>query len=128
MALGGPQLPQGVVRLPRAGGSAYNRGMSRLDQLQTLLAKSPSDPFLLYGIALEHKKLDQTDSALQYLERAIAADGQYCYAYYQKGQILAGLGQTDAARASYLAGISAAMVSRDSHAQGELQAALEELD
>ena len=114
--------------MPRAGGSAYNRGMSRLDQLQTLLAKSPSDPFLLYGIALEHKKLDQTDSALQYLERAIAADGQYCYAYYQKGQILAGLGQTDAARASYLAGISAAMVSRDSHAQGELQAALEELD
>ena len=28
----------------------------RMQQLQRMLEKSPTDPFLLYGIAMEHKK------------------------------------------------------------------------
>ncbi|MBC7785697.1 MAG: hypothetical protein H7144_17860 [Burkholderiales bacterium] len=101
--------------------------MSRLDQLKTLLERTPTDPFLTYGIALEHKKLNETTEAIQWLDRTIGLDVNYCYAYYQKGQILETTGDTDAARSAYLAGIKSAQAAGDAHAQGELQGALDML-
>ncbi len=101
--------------------------MSRLDQLHTLLERTPTDPFLLYGIALEHKKAGDKQQSLEWLNKTIQTDPKYCYAYYQKGQVHESTGDETAARDAYLAGIRAAKEVGDAHAQGELQGALDML-
>jgi Tfp pilus assembly protein PilF len=90
-----------------------------------MLDKSPSDPFLLYGIALEHKKAGDTARAVEFLERTIATDPGYCYAYYQMGQVREMAGDEAGARRAYEAGIATATKKGDAHARGELEAALE---
>ena len=90
-----------------------------------MLEKSPNDPFLLYGIALEHKKSGDTARALDFLDRTIVTDPSYCYAYYQQGQIREMAGDEAGARQAYEAGIAAATKKGDAHARGELEAALE---
>jgi Tfp pilus assembly protein PilF len=96
-------------------------------KLQLLLEKQPNDTFLLYGIALEHKKAGQTSEAIRYLDRVIQLDSGYCYAYHQKGLVHESTGDTDAARQAYHEGISAATRKGDLHAKGEIEAALEML-
>ena len=96
----------------------------RLAQLETLLAAEPNDPFLLYGAALEHRKAGEADKAIGYLDRTLAADPGYCYAYYQKAQILEESGDEAAAIQTYKDGIAAAERVGDAHAKDELAAAL----
>ena len=100
----------------------------RLTKLQQMLAREPNDTFLLYGIALEHKKLNEPAKAVEFLDRVIALDPGYCYAYHQKGLVFETSGDLDAAKASYRAGIDAARKKGDAHAQGEIEAALAMLD
>jgi tetratricopeptide (TPR) repeat protein len=97
----------------------------RMRQLHQMLERTPGDPFLLYGIAMEHKKAGDAAAALEFFERTTAADPGYCYAYYQRGQVLESTGDGDGARAAYRAGIDAAAHAGDAHARGELEAALE---
>ena len=92
-----------------------------------MLQRNPSDTFLLYGIALEHKKLGDAKQAVEFLDRVIAADPGYAYAYHQKGLVYESTGDSEAARAAYRAGIEAAKNKGDDHAAGEIQAALEML-
>ena len=80
----------------------------KLPKLQAMLEKQPNDPFLLYGIAMEHKKMNDHASALGFLDRCLAADPNYCYAYFQRGQICEITGDLDAAKRSYNDGIVAA--------------------
>ena len=95
-----------------------------MEQLQKMLQRQPDDPFLLYGMAMEHKKAGDLPAALQWLERVVRNDPNYCYAYYQRGQIHEMAGDTDAARKAYRDGIEAAGRSGDAHARSELEAAL----
>ena len=97
----------------------------RMQQLQRMLEKSPDDPFLLYGIAMEHKKLGDAARAIEYFDRTIAVDPGYCYAYYQRGQTLEQTGDDAGAKAAYRAGIDAAVKKGDAHARSELEAALD---
>jgi tetratricopeptide (TPR) repeat protein len=96
----------------------------RLAKLQQMLAREPNDTFLLYGIALEHKKLSEPAKAIEFLDRVVELDPGYCYAYHQKGLVFESNGDLDAAKASYRAGIEAARAKGDTHAQGEIEAAL----
>lgn len=100
----------------------------RLEKLQQLLQRDPNDTFLLYGIALEHKKLGDAATAIEFLNDVIARDAGYCYAYHQKGLIFESTGDTESAKQSYRAGIAAARVKGDAHAQGEIEAALSLID
>ena len=99
----------------------------RKQQLEKMLEREPNDPFLLYGLALEHKKANELEPALQLLKRVIGIDPGYCYAYFQGGQILAGLGDVQAARNTLELGIAAARQKGDAHAESELSGALAEL-
>ena len=90
-----------------------------------MLERQPRDAFLLYGVAMEHKKRGDAPQALEYLSRTIEVDPNYCYAYYQQGQVHELAGDTAAARRSYAAGIEAALRTGDEHARSELQAALD---
>ncbi|HYO09538.1 MAG TPA: tetratricopeptide repeat protein [Tepidisphaeraceae bacterium] len=100
----------------------------RLVKLQQMLEKSPGDAFLLYGIALEYKKLGEGALALEFLDRVIRADPGYCYAYFQQGQVHEDGGDTEAAKAAYRAGVAAAQQKGDAHALSEIEGALAMLE
>jgi Tfp pilus assembly protein PilF len=97
----------------------------RLTKLMAMLERQPTDTFLLYGIALEHKKLGDARVALEYLDRVLKLDPNYCYAYHQKGLVHESQGDLDAAKQAYQDGIAAATRTGDLHAKGEIEAALE---
>ncbi len=100
----------------------------RLRQLQQMLERNPQDTFLLYGIAMEHKKAGEVGPALEYFDRVIQLDPGYCYAYHQRGLLHESTGDAEAARRSYREGVEAARLKGDAHAQGEIQAALDMVD
>lgn len=92
----------------------------RLAQLLKLHQSDPRDPFLTYGIALEHGKRGDLDEAITWLDRTLASDPRYCYAYFQKAKMLGELGRcADACRAAEL-GLAAAGEAGDAKAAGEL--------
>lgn len=89
-----------------------------------MLDRQPGDTFVLYAIALEHKKAGDNDRAVEFLDRVIQFDPGYCYAYFQKGQVLETTGDISGAKQAYEAGITAARTKGDAHALSELQGAL----
>ena len=97
-------------------------------QLQQMLQRQPDDPFLLYGVAMEHKKAGDAGAALEYLQQVTAKDPNYCYAYYQRGMVHESQGDTEAARAAYREGIQASERAGDAHAKSEIEAAMEMLE
>ena len=100
----------------------------RLDKLLAMLQKEPNDTFLLYGIALEYKKGGDARIALDYLDRVVALDPGYCYAYHQKGLIYEAVGDVESAKQAYRDGIAAARKKGDAHAEAEIAAALEMIE
>lgn len=96
----------------------------RLTQLQKLHAADPQDPFCTYGIALEHAKAGAVDEALIWLDKTLTLDAKYCYAYFQKGKMLAKKGQTDQAKDVLQAGLKASQ-GVDAKASSEIAALLD---
>ncbi len=102
----------------------------RLTQLLKLHQLDPADPFCTYGIALEHAKTGATETALDWLDKTLALDALYCYAYYQKAKMLNQLGKREDAKAAVKAGLEAARKSKApeaAKAQSELASLLETL-
>ena len=97
---------------------------ARLEQLQKMLEREPTDTFLLYGIAMEYKKSGDNALALQMLEKVTQLDTGHGYAFFQRGQILESIGDLSGARKAYEDGIIAANKSGDAHARSELEGAL----
>ena len=100
----------------------------RLQKLEQMLQREPNDTFLVYGLAMEYKKLAQPDKALEMFNRVIQLDPGYCYAYHQKGLVYESQGDAAAARQSYRDGIAAAEKTGDAHAREEIAAALAMLE
>jgi len=99
----------------------------RLAQLQKLHAADPSDPFLTYGIALELGKAGHLDDAIAWLDKTLAADAKYCYAYFQKAKMLGEKGEDEAARNVLKEGMMVATSSGDAHAASEMAQLLESI-
>ena len=93
-------------------------------QLQQMLQRQPDDAFLLYGVAMEYKKADESARALEYFGKVLQRDPNYCYAYYQRAQVHESLGDVEAAKRSLREGLEAADRSGDGHARQEIEAAL----
>lgn len=93
-----------------------------------MLDRQPGDPFTLYAIGLEYKKTNQPELALEHLNRVIQFDPGYCYAYFQKGEILESQSDVEGARLAYRSGISAARSKGDAHALSELEGALQMIE
>jgi len=100
----------------------------RMTQLRRLLEKTPRDAFLVYGLAMEFKKVGDDARAIEHFDKTIEIDSAYAYAYYQKGQVLESTGDNDAAKRTYREGIEAAKTKGDTHAAGEIEAALSMLE
>lgn len=100
----------------------------RKSKLLVMLQQTPHDPFLLYGLALELKKEGDHLEAIKLLSRVIEIDAGYSYAYYQQGLSYEETGDLDAAKRTYRAGIQVSQDKGDTHAAGEIAAALELLE
>jgi tetratricopeptide (TPR) repeat protein len=101
--------------------------MPSIPELQRLLEKDPTDPFLLYGLAQEYAKTGDTARAVEFYDKCLAADPNYCYAYYHKARAQQQAGQAPAAITTVKAGLAAAKKAADAHAMSELSALLDEL-
>jgi Flp pilus assembly protein TadD len=84
--------------------------------------QNPTNTFVRYGLAMELIKSGQMDSAVEEFRKVAETDPSYSAAYYHGGQTLEKLGRLDEAREFYRRGLAS---SRDPHARGELQAALD---
>ena len=101
--------------------------MSRLAQLQQMLIDEPFDPFLHYAVAMEHAKLGEADEALKRFTAMNADFPEHVAAWHQRGRLLAERGDTVAAAEILQQGIGVAQRTGDSHAAGEMQGILDEL-
>ena len=104
---------------------------TRLEQLTRLHAADPQDPFCSYGIALEHAKAGDADNAIVWLDKTLAVDAAYCYAYYQKAKMLLAKGDEAGARRVLQNGMMVALRANTPdarHAHEEMGALLETLD
>ena len=100
----------------------------RMAQLEQLHQADPKDPFCTYSIALEHAKAERHDQALAWMDKTLAIDPRYCYAYYHKAKVLTELGRADEARSVLQAGLAAALEAHDTHAHSEMTTLLQALD
>jgi predicted Zn-dependent protease len=94
--------------------------MSRLDQLRQLLEKDPNDPFLRYGIAMEHMKAQRRAEALAEFSTLLREHPDYVAGYFMAGRTHEQAGDIPAARKMYEEGIAAARRTGDLHAAGEI--------
>ena len=100
----------------------------RLAFLQKTTAEGSTDPLAWYGLAMEYRKLERWDEALQTFVSLRTMKPDYVAMYLMCGQMLEGIARKDEARAWLEAGIEEARKKGDSHAVGELESALDALD
>ena len=98
----------------------------RIVMLQKMLEENPNDPFLLYALALEHRKLD-LNQALSWFERLLQQHADYLPTYYHAAALYIDLGQPQEAKLTYQKGIALAQQQQDAHALRELKNAYQNL-
>lgn len=94
---------------------------TRKQQIQEMLADEPDDPFLRYGLAMEHVSEGDDAGAAQCFHELFAVAPDYVAAYLQAGQALIRLGRADEARDVLRQGIAVAGRQGDQHAAEEMQ-------
>lgn len=96
----------------------------RLEFLQKLTASGSTDPFAWYGLAMEYRSLERRDEALTAFEALRDRNPDYVAMYLMCGQMLEQMGRKADAKAWLTSGMAAAQKKGDTHALGELEAAL----
>jgi predicted Zn-dependent protease len=100
---------------------------SRQEQLEELLRDDPNDPFLRYGLAMEHVSAGDDEGAVGRFRELLAASPGYVPAYLQAGQALVRLGREEEAADVLRAGMAAAHKAGDAHAHGEMAGLLDSI-
>ena len=101
--------------------------MPTIEQLEKLLSVDPEDPFVSYGIGQEHAKQDSHDQAIEYFDKTLELDPNYCYAYYFKAISLKELGRQAEAVEVAKHGHEIATSVNDGMARAELSALIQSL-
>jgi tetratricopeptide (TPR) repeat protein len=102
--------------------------MDRLGMLQELLAQDPNNQLARYGLAMEYSGKGEVDASVAEFRKLIEINPDYANAYFMAAQALAKAERVDEAKQLLRQGITAAARTGNSHAQGEMQAFLEELE
>ncbi len=100
---------------------------SRKQQIEEMLAEDPNDPFLRYGLAMEHVSAGDDAAAASCLQDLIAVAPDYVPAYQQLGQTLLRQGRSAEARQAWSQGVQAAQKAGNQHARDEMQGFLDSL-
>jgi tetratricopeptide (TPR) repeat protein len=98
--------------------------MPSLDQLLPLLQADPQDSFLRYGVAMEYSKLGRHDDAMREFAELLKAAPDYVPGYFMAGRTCEQMGDVEKAKQYYREGIATAKRTGDTHAAGEISAAL----
>lgn len=101
--------------------------MDRVATFQSFIQRSPTDPFPRYGLAMELKGRGDLAAAWTAFAELLESFPDYVPSYLMAGGTLVALERRDEARDVFTRGIAAATRKGDSHARGELEAALAEL-
>jgi predicted Zn-dependent protease len=101
--------------------------MSRREKLETMLAQSPDDSFLLYALALAVAAEGDPSSACERLASLLESDPAYVPAYFQLAQMQVAQGAAEGAKPILARGIEMARRAGDAHAEGEMRGLLEQL-
>lgn len=101
--------------------------MPTRDQLLALLEANPADEFLQYSVAMACASEGNEEEAAERLKALCVASPDHVSAWFQRGQILNRLDETDEAREVLETGIETAKRVGDSHAEAEMRAFLDML-
>jgi predicted Zn-dependent protease len=99
----------------------------RLAFLEKVTAEGSEDPLAWYGLAMEYRKLERWDEALQTFTALRTRKPDYVAMYLMCGQMLSEASRKDEAREWLESGLVAARAKGDSHAVSELESALSTL-
>jgi tetratricopeptide (TPR) repeat protein len=100
---------------------------SRADFLREALKKNPADTFARYALAMELANAGQPEAAWEHFEYLLARHPDYSATYYQAGMLLWKQGRQQEAQEVLKQGVEVTRRQGKSHAQSELERALEEL-
>jgi tetratricopeptide (TPR) repeat protein len=101
--------------------------MNRIEQLQSFLAESPDDNFLIHALALEFVKQGDEQSALSSFLKNLENSPAYVPTYYHLGKLYERIDETEKAIEIYQKGMEAAKNAGDNHAFSELRSVHDEL-
>ena len=101
--------------------------MSRIDALTELLSHDPANAFARYGLAIEYSNSGQLEEAIAEFRKLLAAHPDYTAGYLMAAQTLAKCDRRDDVVKMLTEGIAVAEKKRDTHAQAEVQAMLDEM-
>lgn len=104
--------------------NAPNAPNKRLAYLEKITAGGSTDPMAWYGLAMEYRKLQRWDEALQTFTTLRAQAPDYVAMYLMCGQMLEEIERTEEARDWLEAGLAAARAKGDAHAASEIESAL----
>lgn len=100
---------------------------TRRQMLEEFAAAHPGDAFARYGLAMECANQGDNPAAVEHFEKLLAEHPAYVTGYFQFGQLLGRMAETEKARSILTHGITAARRAGDQHAAEEMQAALAQL-
>jgi len=98
----------------------------RLEKLLEFLKGEPNDEFLLYALATEYLRLNDSVKALEYYENLVSEHPNYVGTYYHLGKLYEALNRKPDAILIYEKGMEAAQRKRDNHAFSELKTVYQE--
>jgi Flp pilus assembly protein TadD len=101
---------------------------SRKEKLEAMLAEEPNDPELRYMLAMEYASVGDDEGAVRVFRELIERAPAYAPAYHQGGRALHRLGRIAEARTLLEHGIPVALQQGNSHAAGEMQELMDNLD
>lgn len=101
---------------------------TRKQQIEEMLGNDPNDPFLHYGLAMEHLAEGDDEGAVTRFRHLVAIAPDYVPAYLQLGQTLLRLHRAEEARKAIKDGAVQAQKQGDAHAWEEMQGLLAGLE
>jgi len=88
------------------------------------IAQKPTDPFPRYALALEYKNAGRFEESRATFTELMGLCPDYTATYLHAGDLLSKMGLKADARSVFETGITVASKQGDTHARGEIEAAL----
>jgi tetratricopeptide (TPR) repeat protein len=100
---------------------------TRIEQLKEILEMDPKNILTRYALGMEYSGAGQTEDATKTFKELLAINPDYANAYFMGAQALQAAERTSEAKEWLQDGIAAAKRSNNRHAEGEMQAMLDEI-